>query len=297
MPIELQWKASRSAACLYAIDAVRQGRVLRNSALAAALAEPGEALLRELRVNHIAPEQIMGHLVPQAARIDNNRQLAEFVLRKLFGSVGMIPDTAVRLGGRIADVENSVAEAVPDLLDELANLADPLQRTWELHGPLLLGYVGRLTDERLIADTAEVLVVPATTTGGGAAYLAYNCVSIEPVASNPVADLPEIVRLAWLVAQLQIDLPMFSENILAARRPLVAALAMLPPVLAAAERSRLAHCDTVTMQQAVEHWGIATPNGIDPVDVTERWWNIYCESHPPVEVALAALDRMLGEEG
>ena len=46
--------------------------------------------------------------------------------------------------------------------------------------------------------------------------------------ADPVADLPEVLRLAWLISQLNLDLPRFAENVSPLRRERVIALAMIP---------------------------------------------------------------------
>ena len=48
----------------------------------------------------------------------------------------------------------------------------------------------------------DVLLIHPALGGAGEAHLAYNSVRIEAVLANPNADLPEVVRLAWLIAQV-----------------------------------------------------------------------------------------------
>ena len=59
-----------------------------------------------------------------------------------------------------------------------------------------------------------MILVQPVLGGAGAAHWLYNSVHIEAVLANPVAELPEVVRLGWLLAQLNFDLPMFVGDLL-----------------------------------------------------------------------------------
>ena len=158
----------------------------------------------------------------------------------------------------------------------------------------MLQGVARLTDQRLVVPNAKVIVVHPATGGGGAAHLMYNSARIEALPVDPVPQLPELLRLAWLLAQLNIDLPVFSERIHAQRRPLVAALAMLPVTLAAAEGMDLLRCDRPTIDVALSAWRVSGPPDVDLGEVLTAWWQSYVESPPAWHVALMALDQMIG---
>ena len=124
--------------------------------------------------------------------------------------------------------------------------------------------------------------------------MAYNSVRIEAMLANPVAELPETVRLAWLIAQLQIDLPAYSESIHADRLPHIARYALLPATLIAAETVGLIHFAPSELARAITAWSLAVPPGIDAAALTSEWWQTYLETRPPWRVALAALDQMFG---
>jgi hypothetical protein len=107
------------------------------------------------------------------------------------------------------------------------------------------------------------------------------------------AQLPEIVRLAWLLSQLNVDLPLFSETIHRDRLPLVASLAMLPPALTAAQSADLARCDRPTVQRSLASWIVDKPPEPELADMLLSWWDTYTASRPAWHVAISALDRML----
>jgi len=49
--------------------------------------------------------------------------------------------------------------------------------------------------------------------GAGAAQLRTNSVRLEAVLTHPDPQLPETLRLGWLLSQLNQDLPIYSDTI------------------------------------------------------------------------------------
>ena len=161
-------------------------------------------------------------------------------------------------------------------------------------GPGLLQSIARWTDPRMIAQQAQVILVHPSLGGGGSAHLPYNNVLIEAVLTNPVAELPEVLRLGWLLSQLNLDLPVFSETIHGKRLPHVAELAMIPVTLQGGGRTGAAATQPDTIDLALNSWHVVTPPDTDPVDILWRWWGTYVETRPRWDIAFTALDRMFG---
>jgi hypothetical protein len=118
---------------------------------------------------------------------------------------------------------------------------------------------------------------------------------VEGVAADPVTELSEVLRLAWLVSMLNLDLPRFGEKIASRRLPRLAGLAMVPVVLAAAESIPLAACDEPTLRLAVQSWLPATEKADDLTATLSQWWEVYRTLRPPWADALQALDRLLAD--
>ena len=79
---------------------------------------------------------------------------------------------------------------------------------------------------------------------------------IEAVLANPHAELPEVVRLAWLLSQLHLDLPIHGERIERRRLPHVARLATLPGILEAAHYVELVQEPAALLPFALSAWRI-----------------------------------------
>ncbi|HTN76147.1 MAG TPA: hypothetical protein VL096_12910, partial [Pirellulaceae bacterium] len=253
---------------------------------------PAKALEAEILATQLPEERFWRMLCSLSTTFENNRQLAKMAMYRTLGRASP-GDSDVRLGGCIADVEAALARAKPTLVDELRLRGGPLREQWEARGPGLLTNIFTKTDKRLEVDAADVVLVLPVLGGGGEAQLQNNSVRLEAVLANPHAQLPEVVRLAWMLAQLHLDLPIFSEGIDPERLPLVAALAMIPPTLEAAEFVELVKFNDDLVRFALDAWRVPVPPGIDATDIVMRWWEAFDLARPPLEVAFRALSEML----
>jgi hypothetical protein len=290
---ELRWLTGPLVSALHAAEAMTSGKTLVDVRLVEALAEPVENLAREIVCAKLPVEKFWSHLLPLSQGSGSTRQLAETALAKTVGRNINTDSVAGRIGTQLAVLDAAMRRVLPKLGEELALRAGPLREQWEARGPGFLHSVYRLTDPSLAVPTADVLLVQPVLGGGGAAHLLYNSVRIEAVLANPVPELPETVRLGWLLSQLNLELPSLGEKVLANRLARTAELAMLPVALKAGEEVELCRFDRPSVARAVETWRVAAPPNIDLVPTLFDWWDTYLESRPGWPVALGALDRML----
>lgn len=289
--MDLRWLVSFQASCLHAAEAIAHGQLIADTKMAETIAEPAQVLRQRIVAAGLPRGVFWRQLTGLSVTADGTAQLAERAIIKTVGS-SRAGSAASEIAAAIAAVESAVGEAFPTMMDELQLRVRPMREQWEAHGPGLLHRVGRWTDPRVIAEQAQVILVHPSLGGGGSAHLPYNNVLIEAVLVNPISELPETLRLAWLLAQLNLDLPAFSDTIHGKRLPHIAELAMIPVVLQAAEQLDLLHCTAETIDLALNSWQVDTPADIDPVDVLWRWWGTYVETRPRWDIAFTALDRM-----
>lgn len=297
MAIELRWLASMSASAFHAVEALFQGQTLVDENLHEALTGPTERLVDEIEQAGLAPPDMVPLLAALSVGIENNRELVEVAIAKLRGRSESLGEVTGRLAGRIADLESALRSTLPNVADQLALRGEPLRQQWEARGPGLLMHFGRLTDPSLVAKRADVALVYPVLGGDGTAHLPLNTVRIEALLANPHPELPEMVRLAWLLSQLQLDAPIHSEQIPRARLPYVARLATLPGVLESAQYVELLGNGPALLPSALATWRVVPPDETDTVaDVVSAWWQTYQESsNVPLRIALSSLDRMLCE--
>ena len=284
----LNWRVSSSASALHAAAALLRGESLADGSLAGILVEPSAVLQAEIEGLHLSPERFWQNLLGFAATIESNRELARLVLVKTIGKGAAAERAESRIAGAVTSIESTFNNHLPKLAEELPLRMGPLREQWEARGPGFLRQIGLLTEETLLVEQAEVVVLHPALGGSGQAWLAGNQVRIEGVLANPFPQLPEVVRLGWLLAQLNLDLPALSENVHADRLPRVAEIAMLPAALSAGREVELCQDSPDLLAQTILNWRLSAD-----ATVVTQWWETYRESRPPIAVALAALDKML----
>ncbi len=121
-----------------------------------------------------------------------------------------------------------------------------------------MAHIRRMTSNQLLAEQAEIILVQPALGGFGESHPLFNKVRIEAVLANPIPELPEIVRLAWLVSQIRG--PRSTMTKLPIERAIeIHRLAILPAVLAAAQLVELSQVDEAHVALAIEQWHIPVP--------------------------------------
>lgn len=293
---EIRWKTSLSATALYAALCRARGHTAADQALDATVAAPADALAAEIAGANWPMVPLLEQLTALSPEFDNNREL----VKRGAAKIHLPPrDEAllVRIAGAIADLEGALLRSQPNLAEELAMRCGPLREQWEARGPGMLREIARFTEAETIPLAAEVVFVTPYLGGGGVAHAATNRVTLEGMLFHPHPALPETVRLTWLLAQLNAELPRYADVLPANRRELIVAAAMLAPTLAAAQELELAMCDESSVASAFETWGDAWGLAAElPPDSPARlwsWWTAWLELPARWPVAIAALDRLL----
>jgi hypothetical protein len=291
MTCSLRWTTSLSATCLHAAACQWEAIPAADPLVAEALAQPAAQLVHELETAGLPPQEVLGSLVNLAADYENNRELVTRVLTKRYGLNAAQAAATTPLAGAISDLEAALLRTHPQLAQELAVRVRPLREQWEARGPGLLRAMTRLAPEDVITESAQVVLVAPYAGGHGRAHLRTNRITLEAVLYHPLPDLPEPLRLAWLLAQLTGDLPRFADAIPRGDLETVVAAAMIPPTLAAAEQVELARCDEPTLALALTAWRTSLAPEVAPTLLA--WWTTYCDGAISWHVALAALAEMI----
>lgn len=302
--MELSWKASEPANALYAASCLTAGLPVADTRLAEAFAPAADMLLAEFEACNAPADRLLPLLAALAARgVDDNRQLVEQAITKLAGSRSPLAASTVRLAGAVAGLKAAFHQAYRavtaddsrPLADELLLRGRPLADEWNSRGPGMLLQIARATEQNVLPEAAEVSLAYPLVGGNGMAHRALNAVTIEAVLTNPVEGLPEVVRLAWLLAQLNLDLPMYADHISPRHRGAVGNWALVPVVLSAAEYVEIVRLSEQSVATALSAWRLADadPLTTEKVPTLMTWWQTYQGSGSSWAVALGALEQML----
>lgn len=290
--IQLRWKASFSASCLHAAACMFEGLPIADSSIARKLQPKADALVAQLEACGFVAEKTLPELVSLAADYENNRQLIEMAATRIHGSGSLSTSAIALLAGCVSDLEAAWLTEHPELVEQLAVRGRPIREQWEARGPGLLRAIEKLTNDKFIASSAEIVLVSPVVGGHGRAHLRNNRVTFEAILTNPNPELPETLRLAWLLAQLNLDMPMFGEVVPRGRLPQLASLATIPLVFAAADAVDLATLDQPTLEQALRTWHLEPLVADDAPQRLLDWWLAYANGDSRWSIAMAALDQM-----
>ncbi|MEX2139699.1 MAG: hypothetical protein WD894_10585 [Pirellulales bacterium] len=295
--ISLRWIASPLASALYACDALRRRLSFVDPRLAEALREPAGRLVRAIGTSDLPVERLWANLLPTAAthEHDTARHLIDVAVLKVVAR-HQIHANLDHFADRLMAFERAFLAAVPNAVEELELRARPLREQWDARGPGLLTAVGEFTEPGLIVPQGSVGMVHPVLGGGGSAYPDFNAIIWEAVLTNPVPQLPEAVRLGWLLSQLNLELPRYQGDLQRERSIELGSWAMLPAVLAAAEQLELVRFDEATMRLAVKSWRIHVPRSSAFVHDLMSWWQTFQADRPPWTVAITALDMLIATE-
>ncbi len=299
--MQLEWQNQPRPSLFHAAAGATARRVAAQEKLIEAIRSDANQMADMLGARGISAAAFWGHMIVLSAATDPLVQIVNTALRKLCRGSSEL-DSAVNAFVQIAS--NMVKTGTPQLIStqELETRIQPLQQQWAAYGPGLLRQIANLTDENLIVGQSRVVAVQPVFGGAGTAHLDYNAVHMEALLTNTDDRLPEVLRLAWLVAQLNNDLPMHSERIHRDRLRLISGLAMLPSVLMAAQELGLSRFDRTMLTQALNGWLLddddASQRTVNEqfAGIIEDWWRVCQAGNHSWNAALSALDQMIKAE-
>ena len=291
-PTTLHWVASLTATAIYAAEAVSRGLPVVDSPLDHGFLDGVRELRSWIGRRKEPAALIWNHLGGLAGRLDDPYALASEVTVQLQEEVPA--GVSAELGETIATLKQATRNACPDLLSELAVRVRPLREQWEARGPGLMRHASELVGISLSPDTIRVELVMPLLGGGGRAYLGYGCCCLEAVLVDRDGDLPEPVRLAWLIAQLALDQVDLHGSVSPGRYPLVCQLALIPPILEAAGAVEWLNFEPELIRRALAAWHVPTLPDRPAHEWLVHWWQRVRHEQLAWPDALTSLDEWLG---
>lgn len=303
--IDIQWRVCANASCFQATQALLRGEQLENAKFEEELSSQLPLLTMALEIVGARQETLFEHLIPLAPELSNNRTLAEVALRKTLGT--QLPGDRIGLfASAFSALQSSTLRAMPNLIDEASQAGIQFRSTWERYAPRLLPELARLTDAGLVSDTAMVTFVGGIGGRRGRVFIQSNAVhwqpeparaalvDVESMAHDTPENLPDLLQFAWLLSQLNLDLPRFAEPLDYSTSWQVGQLGLVAIVLATAESAQMLTFDEATLRQYLTAW-----HGEDVAESTTGtlwdWYHVYKNARPTWNVAVQALVRMLDE--
>lgn len=294
--MNVSWQIHETATVLHVAAAVARRLPLADRRLASAVEAPVAAIQREIRRVDVAEDDAWSALGDFACLYAD----ADEVVAGAMPLTGQAETSAAqaRIASLVDEVANGIRGILPALGEELRLRSRPLREQWEARGPGLLHGIHRFTDGGPGLEHASVFPVHPILGGGGTVDPSHAAVRIEALLANPVPELPEVVRLGWLLGQLGCEGTLHALNQHPRGQPRrTTQLAMVPATLAAAETVELATCDARNVGAAIAAW-LPAPSGEQAFNAKEtarQVWNWWESRHHavPWRQAIIELGRRL----
>lgn len=291
--MKLAWRTPTLASAAYAGRALRRGERSDLIGLSPGLVRAAADFQLALRQTNLPTTEFWDELVAWSGLAETRRRAVEQALKRCARIPSAPFDLTLEFDLRFARIERELATLKPKLEEELSLRARPIREAWETVGPGLMRSIEKLTEPGLLVSQATIVVVHPFAGGGGSSHLATDSVTWEGMLAHPHPELPETLRLAWMLSQLGLDMPRYEQELEEDDVARVASLAMLPVTLAAGEEFDFVRCDEPTIARAMELWGLFDSHRDRAAEALLAWWDAYRERRPPWETALVALEQIM----
>lgn len=205
-----------------------------------------------------------------------------------------VDQTTKAIVNRLGDARLAFNNRYPKLVEQLDLRARPLRERWETYGPGLLNQVGKQIwgdgpPEEWWMPNVTALMVQPMRGGDGGCDTSGSRLWLEAMLTDVDQRVPEVLRVAWLVTSMAIDLyARETSGDLRLMRPW--SLVSVPLVLSAARELELVRGDELPIREAMKLWHF----GDDEVaEVVSQWWDGQADSTDPMPARLKRLDEML----
>lgn len=290
--MKLVFKTDPDLSFLHAIAVVATTGATIDEKLEAAVREPAAVINERLELAELSVGNFWQSLVAGPASHDSARIELARIERSLMAAgcaeLG-IDSLSPVVSGRLADARLAFRERFPKLADQLPLRARPLKELWEATGPGTLRQIARRTVDTLIPPKTTLHLLQPVSGGGGGLLEETPAVWLEAVLAHPDPTIPETLRIAWLVARKGVDQGNQTHLEDPHRWRQVAALALVPIVLAAGAELGVCEASEARLAAAAQLWA-----DLEDVEPLLKWWQEMQQQQLPLPIAIKALDKMMG---
>lgn len=287
----LKWTSNAPGSILYAAGVVAQNQSVSDATIDELLIVPVSDINSQLGMADLDLGQFWNSLVASGFDGGDDVQRCEAALLDVQCSPLSADTLARNIAGKLTDIRLAFNERFPKLAEQLPLRGRPLQTSWEERGPGLLVQITQQTHAGLLPKRAAVQLVQPIRGGGGDIDPKRLNVWVEAMLTNADAAVPEVLRVAWLLARLGMAHGSGNRMVDPQHLPSIAAVALVPIVLRAGQELDLVAPGPLPIERALELWQHA-PNP-STTAVLSDWWQQWTTAPMPFPVAIKALDRML----
>jgi hypothetical protein len=208
-----------------------------------------------------------------------------------------VDQTAKAITSRLSDARLGFLQRFPKLSEQLDLRSKPLRERWDTFGQGMLREVGRLIWGEPPSDwwpaSVSAMMVQPMRGGDGGYDVDRNKIWMEAILTDVDPEVPEILRMVWLITRLAIDSHIREKS---ADQSLATAwsLVSVPLVLSAGKELELVRTKELPIRRAMELWQFGDAGAAETLS---EWWRQFCGANQPLPAALRVLDQRLVDSG
>ena len=292
--VSIRWTTDAQLSSIQAARVVATGSVCADRKTEQALATPITEINNRLLSASLDIGQFWQSLMNESVFDFGEQRACEIALMHSGCSELQLEQIANVIVNRLGESRMAFQGRFPKLVEQLDLRGRPIREHWDTVGPGLLGSIAKqIWANSPPADwwptkVNGVLVQPMR--GGDGGIDVESCKFwIEALLTNVDPQVPEVLRVAWLVTQLAIEIhtqERSSEN----SGSIPWAIGTVPLVLTAAKDLEILRGDELPIESAMQLWGLGDHN---VAKIVSQWWQQQQKSPTPMPVGLKQLDQML----
>ena len=292
--LTIRWRNDPQLSAIHAAYVVATNAFCVDRKTQQALVRPATDLNDRLLSAAIDVATFWEQLFAEHAIDPGNARACEIALIAAGCSELQLEQTAGAIANCLGECRLAFQRRFPKLSEQLELRSKPLKDRWNEAGLFLLSDIARQIWQDQPPDDwwpsrIDALLVQPMRGGDGNYDTESRKFWVEAVLTDIDPTVPEVLRVAWLLTQLAIEIQMrekSSETVTG----MPWALGAVPLVLSAGAKAGMTTGSELPIATALELWRLGDETTAGTI---HQWWQEWQMSESPMPVALKALDRML----
>ncbi len=295
--LSIRWRGDTQLSAIHAAYVVATDAVCSDRKTQQALVAPATEINNRLLSASVDVASFWRRLFAEYAFDSASDRAVEIALISAGGSELQLEQTAAAISNRLGECRLAFHSRFPKLADQLELRLVPLKQRWDEVGSELLSAIAdQIWEDRPPADwwPARVTGVAVQPMRGGDGDYDSDAVKfwIEALLSDADPDVPEVLRVAWLLTQLALQIQMrekSSETV----SGMPWTLGSVPIVLSASiDAGIIPGGNDRQIEATLQLWRLGDWS---TARTLHTWWQQWQKNKSPMPVAVKALDKMLGQ--
>ena len=292
--LSIRWSVDADLSFLHAAEVVASGGLCSDRKTEQALAGPVTEINSRLLSASLDMGAFWQRLLDERLSDPNHPNACSIALLDAGCSELQVEQTASVITNRLSEARMAFQRRFPKLAEQLDLRGRPIRTQWDTYGPGLLNNIAlQIWSDSPPADwwptRIDGLLIQPMRGGDGGYESNLRKFWIEAMLTDADQSVPEVLRVAWLVTQLAVEVHT-RERSSESPSSLPWEIGCVPMVLSAGRELDLVKGDTLPLEAALRLWNLGTS---ETSGVLLEWWEQARASSSPIPVSLKQLDQML----